>query len=538
MVAITKKQILRMIIFALLAVMAGLIGYKVFVVGYTFADLIPQTSYSVELAMNFTGNGEDVVVRTFLPATENSQKISDELVNAPGLEFRRETTPIFVRGQWGQYQAAGPYQILYSFNAQLREIRYDIPSDLRIPDKFNDGLEQYLQATDAIQLNHPVIEDLSDRLLPADRRVLPTLQSIYDYVLSLGSKPFKGTTDAVTAAKLGEASCNGKSRLFIALARRAGIPSRLVGGLILNSGSKRTSHQWIEAYVGGHWVPFDALNGHFAVLPDHYLALYRGDEALFVHSRNIGFDYRFNIRKRTIANDRMAGFLGGHAFNLYRTLQAFKRVNISLNILQFLLVIPLGVLIVVISRNVVGIHTFGTFLPALMAMAVRETGLVAGVIAFLIILAITFVIRLPLEKLGTLHTPKLAIMMIVVVLTLLSLTIVSDLLRIDQLSSIGAASLFPIAILTITTERFALTLSEEGVRRSLVILAQTLIVMSFCYLMMSSLAIQALILAFPELLLGVLAMNLWLGSWTGLRVTEMVRFRSLYGPESEGEKNA
>jgi hypothetical protein len=173
-----------------------------------------------------------------------------------------------------------------------------------------------------------------------------------------------------------------------------------------------------------------------------------------------------------------------------------------------------------------------------MAMAVRETGLVAGVIAFLIILAITFVIRLPLEKLGTLHTPKLAIMMIVVVLTLLSLTIVSDLLRIDQLSSIGAASLFPIAILTITTERFALTLSEEGVRRSLVILAQTLIVMSFCYLMMSSLAIQALILAFPELLLGVLAMNLWLGSWTGLRVTEMVRFRSLYGPESEGEKNA
>ncbi len=517
MASITKKQILQLIIFALLAVMAGLIGYKVFVVGYTFADLIPQTSYSVELAMNFTGNGEDVVVRTFLPATENSQKISDELGNAPGLEFRRETTPMFVRGQWSQYQAVGPYQILYSFDAQLREVRYDIPSNLRIPDKVNDGVEQYLQATDVIQLNHPVIKDLADRLLPADRRVLPTLQSIYDYVMSLGSKPFKGTTDTVTAAKLGEASCNGKSRLFIALARRAGIPSRLVGGLILTPGSKRTSHQWIEAYVGGHWVPFDALNGHFAVLPDHYLTLYRGDEALFVHSRNIGFDYRFNIRKRTIANDRMAGFLGGHAFNLYRTLQAFKRVNISLNILQFLLVIPVGVLIVVISRNVVGIHTFGTFLPALMAMAVRETGLVAGVAAFLIILAI---------------------MMIVVVLTLLSLTVVSDLLRIDQLSSIGAASLFPIAILTITTERFALTLSEEGLRRSLVILAQILIVMSFCYLMMNSLAIQALLLAFPELLLGVLAMNLWLGSWTGLRVTEMVRFRSLYGPESGGEQNA
>jgi transglutaminase-like putative cysteine protease len=56
----------------------------------------------------------------------------------------------------------------------------------------------------------------------------------------------------VTAAKLGEASCNGKSRLFIALARRAGIPSRLVGGVILSTGVKRTSHQWVEAYVSGH----------------------------------------------------------------------------------------------------------------------------------------------------------------------------------------------------------------------------------------------------------------------------------------------
>ncbi len=529
-----RKQARRLVIAILLAAMLALMAYKVFVVGYTFADLIPQTSYSVELLMGFTGTGEDVVVRTFLPATEDSQRIADELASAPSLSFRREETASYIRGEWSRYGASGPYQISYSFNAQLREVRYSIPSSLHVPDGYPEGLDRYLGATDAVQLEDPTIRDLAAGLIPKDRRTVAVLKAIYDYTLSLRPRPFKGTTDAVTAARLGEASCNGKSRLFVALARRAGIPARLVGGLILTPGSKRTSHQWVEAYVAGHWIPFDALNAHFAMLPANYLVLYRGDEALFVHSRNIGFDYRFNIRRRTVSNERMAGFLGGHAFNLYRTLQAFKRVNIPLNILQFLLVIPLGVLVVVVARNVVGVHTFGTFLPALMAMAVRETGLLAGIAAFLLILGVTLAVRYPLEKLGTLHTPKLAIMMIVVVLTLLGLTAVSDLLRIDRLSSIGAASLFPIAILTITSERFAVTVSEEGLGRTLRILAQTLIVMSVAYFMMNTVAIQALMLAFPELLLGVAALNLWIGGWTGLRLVEMMRFRSLYVESREG----
>ena len=49
--------------------------------------------------------------------------------------------------------------------------------------------------------------------------------------------------------------------------------------------------------------------------------------------------------------------------------------------------------------------------------------------------------------------------------------------------------------------------------------------------MMESVALQALILAFPELFLGVIALNLWIGNWTGLRVSEMLRFRSLYAAE-------
>lgn len=38
------------------------------------------------------------------------------------------------------------------------------------------------------------------------------LERIYQFTASLTQRPFKGTTDALTALRLREASCNGKSR--------------------------------------------------------------------------------------------------------------------------------------------------------------------------------------------------------------------------------------------------------------------------------------------------------------------------------------
>ena len=55
----------------------------------------------------------------------------------------------------------------------------------------------------------------------------------------------------------------------------------------------------------------------------------------------------------------------------------------------------------------------------------------------------------------------------------------------------------------------------------------TLLVMAFAYVVMDSLFLQSLVLAFPELLLIVIALNLWLGKWMGMRVVEFARFRRL-----------
>lgn len=523
-----RKKTIRIIISVLMAVMITVTGYKYFFLGYTFGAIVPQPNYSVNLSMSFTGNSDDVVVRTFLPVDEQNQVISNEYIGGDGLDFRREMTPLYNRGDWTGYKAEGPFTINYSFNAMIRAMEFNISHDLKIPDRYDDAMDYYLKSTNVIQVNDPLITSLAEELKADDIYIADIVRSLFDYVYGLGSRPFRGTTDAVTAAKLQEASCNGKSRLFSAMARHLNIPSRLVGGLILTTGSKRTSHQWIELYIAGYWIPFDTLNGHFAGLPGNYLALYRGDESLFRHSRNIGFDYRYDIRKKTLSNNRLEGFLVGSPFNLYNILTDFFKISIAMNILQFLLVIPLGVLVVVFSRNIIGINTLGTFLPALMAMSFQGIGLLPGIVSFIFVLTITVLIRIPLNKIGLLHTPKLAVMMIVVIMSLIGLTVISNLLNFEAFSALNSTALLPVAILTITSERIALTIEEEGMKHTIMIMIQTLIVMSASFFVMDSIALQALQIAFPELLLGVISMNLWIGSWTGIRLSEMVRFRELY----------
>ena len=52
-----------------------------------------------------------------------------------------------------------------------------------------------------------------------------------------------------------------------------------------------------------------------------------------------------------------------------------------------------------------------------------------------------------------------------------------------------------------------------------------------CYVVMNSLALQVLVIGFPEVLFLVVAANVYLGRWVGMRLSEYRRFRGLLGAE-------
>jgi hypothetical protein len=177
-----------------------------------------------------------------------------------------------------------------------------------------------------------------------------------------------------------------------------------------------------------------------------------------------------------------------------------------------------------VMRNIVGIKTFGTFMPVLIALAFRETQLLAGIFLFVLVVGIGLSIRFYLDHLKLLLVPRLASVLIVVIMLMVFVSILGHKLGLERGLSIA---LFPMVILTMTIERMSIVWEERGAREALQQGFGSLLVASLAYLIMNTLVLQHLVFIFPELLLLVLAGSLLLGRYSGYRLSELRRFRVL-----------
>jgi hypothetical protein len=189
-----------------------------------------------------------------------------------------------------------------------------------------------------------------------------------------------------------------------------------------------------------------------------------------------------------------------------------------------LLMIPIGALIITIMRNVVGIDTFGTFMPVLIALAFRETQLVSGIVLFTFLVALGLSIRFLLERLRLLLVPRLSAVLIVVVLLMLITSILTHQLGMDMGLSVA---LFPMVIIAMTIERMSVLWEERGAGDAMRAGMGSMLVAIMAYLVMGMKWLEHLIFTFPELLLIILAVVLLLGRYTGYRVSELKRFKAL-----------
>lgn len=493
-------------------------AYKVLVLDYRVGTVLPETEYRLRVEMSLDGNLSRARSRTFLPISDPHQQVVELTpLSTAAFRFSEERSDGNRVGTW--FGTSVPDATTFGYTARIRTAgqRYALAPDLPVPETYPPSLTEYLAPEDAIQVDDPEILAALGEIGADEGTLTARLDRIHTFTSDLETRPFSGLTDALTALRLGEASCNGKSRLFVALARASGIPARLVGGVVLDGGEKRTSHQWVEAYVEGYWVPFDPTNGYRARIPAHYLVLYRGDYALFRHTSDVNFDYGFTVTTRTVPSEAAL-----ETFRWFNVWALFERLGIPFTLLRTVLMLPIGALIVVVFRNVIGVPTFGTFLPALIAAAAAEPGLLWGLISIVIVMLVVAASRLVLQRFGLLHSPTLAILLAVVVMTMLGVTFVAERLGIEGLTRI---SYFPIAVMAIASERFYLALVEQGPGRAARDLGGTLIVVLSCYLFMNSTAMQVLVSGFPEMLLWAIAANVYLGRWIGVRLLEWVRFR-------------
>ncbi len=487
--------------------------------------LTPQTVYDYRLRMSFDDSDREVNVSTYMPQTSARQTVLSESLQAPGLDQQRYASPNGFIGNWrGDGQASViDYQALIKAKAYQFHIDPNIPLDRASLKRWPTALA----TTDVIQVDHAEIAALWQQIKPDNEvSLLAALESIYRYIYELETLPFKGTTDALTALRLGAGSCNGKSRLFVAIARHIGIPARLVGGVILNDGQKRTSHQWLEVNINHQWVPFDPTNGYFAALPAHYLELYVGDEPLFRRTADINFDYYFDINTRLAAPalyaiDADANAAATRALALTDLL---THLDIPPQTVAVLLTLPLCALIITILRNLFGLKSFGVFMPMLIASACTFIGLVPGLVGMTCVVLIGLAAHLYLNRLNMLKIPRLA-----AVITIVSAATWVLLFAVKQLTTlqVGVLALFPVVIISFLADKLSDLVDEQQWQELIEALFGTLFILVLCYACATSATVLGLLIVFPEAYLLILAAQIYLGRWTGLRVTELIRFRQL-----------
>lgn len=514
---IGKKELL---VALLITVATGaFIAWKVLWLGYGMSTIEEQEGYSVRLSMDVAGNGRDCDVRLTLPVVSERQAIIQERQVAEGFQYTISPGRI---GKWSAKDLADERTIVYSFLAQTQEKKWKLPVGTKIEAAESARLQSYLVAEERTQVADPEIAAKALQLAPEGTELAPTVDAIFNYCArDVKYLEAKGPTDALTALRLGEASCNGKVRLMVALLRAKGIPARMANGLILESSRKRTTHAWAEAWIVDGWVPFCPTNGWFAEIPEHYLELAKGDVAVMTHTRNIGFDWQWRITHHLKHREKAMLSNADHPLNILRAWTSLKEYHVSLSLIMVILMIPIGATVVAFSRNIVGVTPYGTFMPALVAVSFRDTGFLFGSIMFATVILIGCGANMALMKLRLLHIPRLTAIITTVVLSILALSVVCIRLGI---TSGAAVSLFPMAILSLTCERFTMATMTDGWKVAFTRLIVTFVVSSACFVVINWTFLQLLVAAFPELLLVNIAINIVMGSWTGMRIAEIFRF--------------
>lgn len=191
---------------------------------------------------------------------------------------------------------------------------------------------------------------------------------------------------------------------------------------------------------------------------------------------------------------------------------------------KILLLVPIGAFIMLILRNIVGIKTFGTFMPVLIALAFNWTGLLPGVILFTLVISLGLLVRFYMERLKLLLVPRLTAVLIVVVMLMALVTVLSNRLGIEVGLNVA---LFPMIIMTMTIERVSVAWEERGPGYAIRQALGSIAIAALAYLAMGQPDLQHLIFVFPEMLLVLLALTLVLGRYSGYRLTELYRFRAL-----------
>lgn len=457
--------------------------------------------WSIEARIEFAARGEPVKVSLAIPETQSRFERIAEYTASPGYGLAFVEQAGERRAEWSIRKAQGVQTLYYRLDMLVDnglEVA-DTPPPLEVPSELFDDSPH---ATSALHILENAVDRSADNYTLARELVREFNQQNQSASFLVQRQP--------------------RSSWMKKLLNYAQAPAREVKVLTLEDGRRRQHLQtYLQVFQDGDYQLFDPRTGRSGLAPNQLLWEYRSGALLELIGGSRS-DVSFSIINQEIPVSQ----------GLEKADAEFSVLDFSIHSLPVeeqalfkgILLVPVGVLIVVLMRVLVGLRTSGTFMPVLIALSFIQTSLLTGIMGFLLIVGVGLIIRSYLSHLNLLLIARISAVIISVIAMVAVFTVLAYELGLSEGMKI---TLFPMIILSWTIERMSILWEEEGPREVFVQGGGSLLVAMIAYLLMTNDVVRHLTFNFIGLQLVFMACVLLLGSYTGYRLLELRRFSVL-----------
>lgn len=205
------------------------------------------------------------------------------------------------------------------------------------------------------------------------------------------------------------------------------------------------------------------------------------------------------------------------------TVQYSIRSGVPANTIVLILLTPLLATVFVLARQIIGIPTLEMLVPIALSAALVATGLLVGAVLLITILFASIFSQIILKRIRIMQLPKMALSMFIISTFVLVALISASSLRLFDVSQI---SFLPVILLVLLSDKIVSLQLTRGIKPAIIITFFTLFLGGIGYVIFTNPTIRFNILLWPELVLLLIPLNIVLGRYFGLRLTEYHRFAS------------
>lgn len=197
--------------------------------------------------------------------------------------------------------------------------------------------------------------------------------------------------------------------------------------------------------------------------------------------------------------------------------------GVATNTIVLLLLLPLIATLVSVLHYIFGLSGYGIFMPTMIAVTFLATGIFGGLLLFGMILIISLCSNLILKRLKIHFWPARSINLLFISVGTFGLMVVSSFFKFVDISQI---SIFPVLFMIMLAEEFVRTQFIKSRSEAKKLTIGTLVLAITGAIAMNFKWVQEIVLRNPEVvILFVLVVNLMVGNYTGIRLSEISRFK-------------